>query len=140
MNWRPRLGRILRRHSLRQRYLSAAVFLGCGVVHAQDWAHDHQLQDISARLIDKLGGLERRTAPSRCQRQASRPGWTAAITRHSIDTPSAPDPTGPAFNLAGFSAQFRQQLLQHTQRLPLVTTAEQIQVIEDVIEVVELLA
>lgn len=136
MNWRPRLGRILRRHSLRQRYLGVAIFLGCVVVasavlterhvstasltsarnietrnqiqqlgravrnavwgaeyalqsyvltpspwyreaveanirnaredidniHAQAWIREHRLEDITARVIENLGELDRSTA------------------------------------------------------------------------------
>ena len=74
MNWRPRFGRLLRQHSLRQRYLGVAVFLGIVVVisaalteryvsaTSQNSAHNlearNQIQQLSRSVRNAIWGTE----------------------------------------------------------------------------------
>lgn len=74
MNWRPRLARIMRQHSLRQRYLGVAVFLGFVVVvsavlteryvsatsriSAENIEARNQIQQLSRTVRNSVWGAE----------------------------------------------------------------------------------
>jgi diguanylate cyclase (GGDEF)-like protein len=86
MNWRPRLGRILRRHSLRQRYLGVAIFLGCVVVASAVLTERH----VSTTSRNSAHNIEARNQIQQRGRAVRNAVWGAEYALQSyVLTPSS---------------------------------------------------